>query len=262
VEDEAIGQAQLSPSALVGNAAALYKLDRHSNLFASVNTGFRAPNIDDLGTLGIVDFRFETPNYDLQPERSVQYQIGYKLQTKALQGELYVYHNELRNLITRIKQDTQRVQGYPLYQKENAEHAFVQGIETAWNYAFAKNWTAKASFTYTYGQNVTANEPMRRIPPAFGQLAVAFKPGKWWLEAELFAAGAQTRLAKGDKEDNRIPKGGTPAWEVLNLHAGYTWKAWGIQLTALNLWNEDYRTHGSGVNGYGRSVFVTLGFRF
>jgi len=261
VKDEAIGAARLTPSALVGNAAVLRKLGKHSNLFASVNTGFRSPNIDDLGTLGIVDFRFETPNYDLRPERSVHYQIGYKLQTNRLQGECYVYRNELHDLITRIKQDTQTQQGYPLYQKENAERAYVQGIETAWKFAFAKHWSAQATLTYTYGQNIAAREPMRRIPPIFGRLGIDFTPGAWWFGAEVFAAGQQDRLAKGDTEDNRIPKGGTPGWKVLNVHAGYEWRFLNLRLTALNLFDQDYRTHGSGVNGYGRSVFVTLGAR-
>lgn len=262
VKDEAIGTARLTPSALVGNAAILRKLGKHSNLFAAVNTGFRAPNIDDLGTLGIVDFRFETPNYDLQPERSVHYQIGYKLQTNRLQGECYVYRNELHDLITRIKQDTQTQQGYPLYQKENVERAYVQGIETAWTFAFARNWSAQGTLTYTYGQNITAREPMRRIPPIFGRFGLDFTPGAWSFSAEFLAAGQQDRLAKGDTEDNRIPKGGTPGWKVLNLHAGYEWRFLSLRLTALNLFDQDYRTHGSGVNGYGRSMFATIGARF
>lgn len=262
VEDEAIGAARLTPSALVGNAAVLRKLGPYSNLFASVNTGFRAPNMDDLGTLGIVDFRFETPNYELRPERSIHYQVGYKLLKNRLQGEAYLYRNELRDLITRIKQDTQTMQGYPLYQKENAERAYVQGIETAWTFAFARNWSAQGSLTYTYGQNITAREPMRRIPPIFGRWALNFTPGAWSFSAEFFAAGKQDRLAKGDTEDNRIPKGGTPGWKVLNLYAGYEWRFLNLRLSALNLFNEDYRTHGSGVNGYGRSVFATVGARF
>lgn len=262
VQDEAIGSAQLKPSALVGNLAVLYKLNSQANVFASVNTGFRAPNIDDLGTLGIVDFRFETPNYALKPEQSTNFQVGYKLRTKRFQAELYVYRNALRNLITRIKQDTQTMQGYPLYQKENAERAYVQGLESAVTYAFSSDWSIQGTITYTYGQNLTANEPMRRIPPVFGRIAVDYRPGNWSFCAEFYGADKQDRLAKGDMEDNRIPKGGTPGWEVLNLHAGYSWRMMNLRLTALNIFNKDYRTHGSGVNGYGRAVFATLGLQF
>lgn len=260
--DETVGKARIEPSALVGSGAVARKLGAHAQFFLSVNTAFRAPNIDDMGTLGIVDFRYETPNYDLKPERSANVQLGYKFLKNRLQGEVYLFRNELRDLITRVKQDTQTVQGYPLYSKENVERAYIQGVETAWTWGFARNWSAQGSLTYTYGQNMTQREPVRRIPPLFGRLALDFAPGAWSFGAEWLGADKQDRLAKGDTEDNRIPKGGTPGWQVLNLHAGYAWRFVSLRCSALNLFNADYRTHGSGVNGYGRSVFVTLALGF
>jgi hemoglobin/transferrin/lactoferrin receptor protein len=262
VTDEAIGNTKLQPSALVGNGAVMRKIGKGSNLFASLNSAFRAPNIDDLGTLGIVDFRFETPNYNLQPEHSLNFQIGYKLLKNKLKGEVYVYQNTLRNLISRIKLDTQMLQGYPLYQKENAERAYVQGIETAWSFAIARHWSVQSSITYAYGHNITKQEPMRRIPPLFGRLVLNYAPGAMSFGAELLAADKQGRLAKADTDDNRIPVGGTPGWAVLNFYAGYSWRFLSVRLSALNLFNEDYRTHGSGVNGYGRSVFATVAAQF
>lgn len=58
VPDSALGTTKLTPSALVGNLAFQRSLNQSSNVFASINTGFRAPNINDLGSLGIVDFRY------------------------------------------------------------------------------------------------------------------------------------------------------------------------------------------------------------
>lgn len=262
VEDEAIGTAQLTPSALVGNAAILYKLGRRSNVFASFNTGFRAPNIDDLGTLGIVDFRFETPNYELTPEHSAQVQLGYQWLSPKFSAEAYVFRNELRDLITRVKLDTQTMQGYPVYQKENVEKGFIQGFETSAEYRFLPRWSVQGSLTYTYGQNVTKDEPMRRIPPVFGRLALQYTAGAWFVNAEWVAAGEQDRLAQGDIDDNRISDGGTPGWNVVNLYGGYQWRMFRVQLNALNLFHVDYRTHGSGINGIGRSAFVTLGVKW
>ncbi|MBN2861593.1 MAG: TonB-dependent receptor, partial [Bacteroidales bacterium] len=77
-DDETTGITRLTPTAIVGNLAMMRKLNSRSNIFSSVTSGFRAPNIDDLGSLGIVDFRYEVPNYDLRPEQSVQYQAGFK----------------------------------------------------------------------------------------------------------------------------------------------------------------------------------------
>ena len=80
----------------------------------------------------------------------------------------------------------------------------------------------------------------------------------WFASLELRFAGDQTRLAQGDKDDNRIGKSGTAAWQIANIHGGYEYKWLNINLSAQNLTNKDYRTHGSGINGVGRSLWLTL----
>jgi outer membrane cobalamin receptor len=258
VSDEISGATTLTPSSLVGYLSVLRKLSSNSNVFVSGNSGFRAPNVDDLGSLGIVDFRYEIPNYDLKPEHSFQYQIGYKYQNWKLRGELYLYRNELYNLIVRNKMDGDSLEGYPVYKKENEERAFIQGVETAWDWQFSSSWSISGSLTYTYGQNLSKEEPVRRIPPLFGRLALEYNLRHFWINLEWQAAAKQERLATGDKEDNRIPEGGTPGWSIFNIHTGYTDKTFKIDLSILNLANMDYRYHGSGINGYGRSAILTI----
>ena len=263
IEDNALGQVRQHTTALVGNTALQYKMNHNIRFVASLNSGFRAPNIDDLGTLGIVDFRFETPNYELGPERSRQGQLGMKWERKQFISEVFVYRNRLSNLISRVRLDTQTMQGYPLYTKVNSGKAYIQGIESAFRWNPYRNLSLSGSFTWTRGDNISASEPMRRIPPAFGWLKLSCLPTSHTsVSLEWLAAGRQDRLAQGDRDDNRIPAGGTPGWSVLNLHAGWTKKHISVNLSALNLTNEDYRTHGSGVNGVGRSLWATIRYRF
>ena len=258
VDDETIGETTLTPSALVGNIAIMRKLNTTSNIFISANTGFRAPNIDDLGTLGIVDFRYETPNFDLKPEQSFQYQLGYKYDGEKLRGEIFLYRNELYNLIVRNRVEGDSIEGYPVYQKENVERAYIQGFETSFDYAVNTAWSVAGSLTYTYGQNITKNEPARRIPPLFGRLLIEYNKPNWWCNIEWLAAAKQDRLAQGDKDDNRIPDGGTPGWNIFNINTSYTWRFLEAGIRIQNLLNKDYRYHGSGVNGYGRSALLSL----
>lgn len=258
VNDEILGQTKLTPSALVGKLALLRKLNRSSNVFVSMNSGFRAPNVDDLGTLGIVDFRYETPNYDLKPEYSIQYQTGFKYQGSRLKGEAYLYRNELYQLIVRSRMEGDSIEGYPVYQKENNERAYIQGFETSWEYSPDQSWKVGASLTYTYGQNTTKDEPLRRIPPLFGRLSVEYQLKGWWMNLEWQAAWKQDRLSAGDRDDNRIPAGGTPAWNIININASYTIQCFQVDLGLRNLFDQDYRYHGSGINGYGRSANLSL----
>lgn len=258
VDDESTGRTKLNPSAAVGSISALRKLTATSNLFVSFNTGFRAPNIDDLGSLGIVDFRYEKPNYDLKPEHSCQYQAGYKYKDDRITGEVYLYRNELYDLIVRNPIEGETVEGYQVYKKENTDRAFIRGIETAWKYAPVTGWMINGSLTYTYGQNITSDEPLRRIPPLFGGLAIEYSHGLWWSSLEWYSAGRQERLSQGDIDDNRIPPGGTPGWNVFNLGTGIETRLADVSIKLVNIFNKDYRFHGSGINECGRCISLSL----
>jgi outer membrane cobalamin receptor len=259
ISDQNLGEITLKPSAFVASIAILRKIAKSSTLFISAGSGFRAPNIDDLGTLGIVDFRYETPDYSLKPEHSLQYQAGYKLKTRNVSGELFIYRNELQDLIVRNRvEGDETVEGYPVYIKENVEKAFVRGLETAWDFKISRSLSLSGTLTGTYGKNQTKNEPMRRIPPLFGRVFAQYSKNNWIAGLEWLAASKQDRLAKGDKEDNRIPAGGSPGWNIINLNGGFSCNGLILDMSVINLFNADYRYHGSGVNGTGRSVFLTI----
>lgn len=262
VADEIVGKSTLKPSAFVWNGSILREVTPHLNVFMSTNSSFRAPNIDDLGTLGVVDFRYETPNFNLKAEKSYNTQVGFKYRNARLSGEIYLFRNELRSIIARVRVDTQKVQGYPLYQKENIEKGYIQGFETAWKYVFTEGVNTEAHVAYTYGQNETKAEPMRRIPPLNARFALNFDKKQWFSTFEILGATQQDRLAQGDKDDNRIPKGGTPAWVIFNVYGGYVFKNVRLNVAFQNLLNEDYRTHGSGVNGVGRSASLSANWLF
>jgi hemoglobin/transferrin/lactoferrin receptor protein len=124
--------------------------------------------------------------------------------------------------------------------------------------AAGRLFTFNTALTYTYGQNKTKNEPVRRIPPLFGRFSAEYARGRWDTGIEWMAAAKQTRLAAGDISDNRIPEGGTPGWNVINLNASYSIGKVSLILSCNNLLNTDYRYHGSGVNGVGRSAILTI----
>ncbi|QJW89249.1 TonB-dependent receptor [Spirosoma taeanense] len=253
-----LGQASIRPSALVGNLGASLALLSTVRLVGSVQSAFRAPNVDDLGTLGIVDFRYEVPNPALQPERSFNKEAGVKIRTQRFSAQVLAYHNHLSNFISRVRAGRDSIQGYPVYLKQNSAESFIRGLEAEAEYELVANWLAYAGMTYTYGQNVSANEPFRRIPPLNGRVGLTYQSAGWWARAELLYAGAQTRLARGDQDDNRIAKGGTPAWQVINLNGGYRWRGLTISAELQNLTNEAYRTHGSGLDGVGRSAWLSV----
>ncbi len=263
IKDSALGNVYLQPSALVGHVALSYEMYKGHYLFTSFNSGYRAPNIDDMGTLGLVDFRYEIPAADLLPERSVNYEAGYKFRSRNFRFTSSFFYLQLKQLITREKIENEQISGYNVYKKENTGRAFIRGTETEAEILLLKNWRVNAGIAYLYGANTSDDEPLRRIPPFNGRIRTTYQRNHWFAAAECWFADKQERLARGDREDNRIPAGGTPGFTVLNLYAGYAYKqTFKINTGLQNLFNQDYRTHGSGINGYGRSIWLSLQYMF
>lgn len=260
--DTSLGNTIIKPSAFVGNLGVVYTLAKQHHLFATFSNSYRAPNVDDMGTLGIVDFRYEVPAYGLLPERSYNYEAGYKWRSRKFKLTATAYYMQLKQLITRVRVEGEQINGYNVYIKENTDEAFVKGIEADADVQITKSLQLQTGLAYAYGHNVTSKEPLRRIPPFNGRVRVTYNKEQWFASVEYWFAAKQTRLAQGDKDDNRIPNGGTPGFDVINLYTGYQWKQLQLQAGLQNLFNQDYRTHGSGINGYGRSVWLNIQFMF
>jgi len=258
--DKDLGQLEINPSAFVWNSGVNYSFGMH-HVYTSFNTGYRAPNIDDMGTLGIVDFRYELPAYALKPEKSFNSELGYRYSSQYLSFGTAFFRNRLSDLINRI-QTSQVIDGYKVYIKENTDIAVIKGIEGFAEFQASPNLFFDFFASYNHGDNISKAEPLRRIPPFNGIFSMKYKIKRFYMKGELAWADKQDRLAQGDKADNRIPSGGTPGWQVLNLYSGYSLKNTHLRLTAQNLFNTDYRTHGSGINSVGRSLWTSISFDF
>lgn len=257
-----VDTAIVKPSSLVFNGAVSYRLSKQQSIYASYSSGYRAPNIDDMGTLGLVDFRYEIPAYGLRPEKTMNTEFGYKVQAKQLQASVAFYYMHLTNLINRVQLPGQQINGYNVYIKENNQESFIRGLEYSFQYQWKNGWSLHSNGAYSFGQNTTRAEPMRRIPPFHGRTYLQWKPGKMMYMIEYLYAGSQNRLAQGDKDDNRIPKGGTPGWNILNMHASIDFNTVVLRTGVANIFNQDYRMHGSGINGLGRNLYISAQFRF
>ncbi|MBE0639501.1 MAG: TonB-dependent receptor [Bacteroidales bacterium] len=266
VEDAVFGDVDSRPVALVGNASVAYKLTENYQLIGSAYSAFRAPNINDLSSFGSFNYGIEVPNPDLDPEESFTAEMGLKSRYERFTGAIFIFQNNLNNLIERAPatwngQDS--IDGEKVYRKENFAKAYIRGIEVNGQYEVTAGLMASGNMTYTYGQNKTLDEPMTRIPPLFGRIGIRYSHHSgFWSLLELLSAGKQDRLSEGDKNDSRIPDGGTPGWNVLNLRFGYQWKFAEITAGLNNMFNEAFRTHGSGVDGYGRSFWIGLKIGF
>lgn len=83
------------------------------------------------------------------------------------------------------------INGYPVYIKENVESASLKGFELDLEGKINKSLKYFGNLTYTYGQNITKNEPLRRTPPTFGRIGMEFSKSSFILRPEFQFASAQ-----------------------------------------------------------------------
>ena len=256
------GNVQYQKGAFVADGAGSFKVTKKLHLYGNVGTGFRSPNIDDMGTLGIVDFRFETPQYGLLPEYSFNKELGLKYKSAKSQFNVCVFHNAMSGLISRIKAGTDSMQGYPVYQKQNVGSSLIYGAELDWKHEWGGHWVFGGGGSLIVGDNITGNEPMRRIPPAMCNAVLRYKlNGSVSFSMNIIGARAQLRLAKGDIQDNRIGPAGTPGYFTGDLRCEMNFKRATVDISILNLRNQRYKTHGSGIYSMGRAVQLLIGIK-
>ncbi len=261
--DEQFGEVTLNPQSIVGNFSFQYLPNKSDNYILSVNTAFRAPNINDISSFGLFDYGIEIPSQNLSPEKTLTFETGYKKLTDKFSFSLFAFNTRLKDQIVRVKtkyKGDDFINGERVYTKENLARSNIFGIETESGLKLNSQLSLINSLTWLYGKNIENNEPMRRIPPLNGKLALRYSKSQLFCEAEFLFATKQDRLSPGDIDDHRISKGGTPGWDILNFKAGYYWNKISLHSGIQNLFNQAYRIHGSGVDGIGRSVWISLQF--
>ncbi len=266
ISDTKFGNVYFNTPAITGNIGFGYALDNFWKITGSIGGSFRSPNISDLSSFGKFDYGTETPTPGLRPENGINKEIAIKKITNHFLFSISGFHNQLINLIDRAKStylgDTLYF-GDRVYQKINIGKAYIYGTEAELSFWPIKKINVSGNLTYTFGQNRSANEPMRRIPPVFGKMSV-----QYYMHPRLFVgvdwnvAGAQKRLAAGDKSDHRINPSGTPGWGIIHLKTGINLKSYSIQGGFENLLDQSYRLHGSGIDGYGRMGWIRVQVAF
>ncbi len=112
---------------VIPRVALNYKLNSFSSVFGSVSSGFSPPTIDEIRT------NEGSLNLDLEAEKGVNYELGYKLGREKLSLELTAFYFKLDETITTFTND----QGVVLFR--NAGSTDQKGIEAALDYSIFRN---------------------------------------------------------------------------------------------------------------------------
>ncbi|HEX9794961.1 MAG TPA: TonB-dependent receptor [Planctomycetota bacterium] len=259
-------------SAVVASLRALHELATDSVLFGGLSQGFRAPTLFDLTAFDSTSV-VEVPTPGLDSERFLQAEAGWKGRTDQLRWQASLWRTWVQDMIVRSPTGA-LIGGTPVVAKSNSGDGFLHGAEVALDWDFAADWSVGAAAGLTDGEvdqlrpsgRKEIRAPADRLQPAQLALHLRWQPPDEpnWAQFEVLAVDGQDQLSLRDRADaRRIPPGGTPGYTVFTVAVGTTLRQDVDAFVALeNLGNADYRVHGSGVNGAGRSLVVGVELHF
>ncbi len=258
--------ADLSPTDLTGDIHMEWMLSDRVNFVANFGRGFRPPNIFDLGTLGArPGNRFNIPNPDLDPESVWSYDVGFKTNGDRWQSEIYFFYLDYQDKIGSRLTGEMTENGRLIVQSDNINSAEVWGVESGIRGYLDERWQVYGVANYIRGDEtgedgVTVDGD--RIPPLNGRIGALWQP-RDDIQVDTYVAfnARQDRLSPRDLRDPRIDPDGTAGWGTLNVLA--SWEPLDsirLGLRLENLWDKEYREHGSGIDAPGRNIGIWFNY--
>lgn len=259
--------ADIDNTDLTASLGLRYVVDHQVSLLGNLGRGFRAPNIFDLGTLGArPGNRFNIANPDLGPETVWTADAGVRVATGSVDAEFFVWFSDYRDKITSVSTGETDPAGRDIVQSRNADKVALRGAELAARYRLSPALVADIGVNYVWGETEASDggvEPADRVPPLNGRLGLRYEQDRGWIDAQVRYADAQSRLSGRDVRDPRIDPTGTAGWGIVDLRTGTrVGDLFDVTFAINNLTDRGYREHGSGLDGAGRAVILTLEGRF
>lgn len=281
--DLPFAQARLEKGALIGNLGLVYSPDPSWVLSTNASTGFRAPNVDDVGKV----FDSEpgavvVPNPDLQAEYAYNLEVGLaKIWGKRLKVDVTAFYTLLGDALVRRPfslngRDSIVYDGGPsrVDAIQNAAKARVWGIQANLEIKLPSGFSLNTQLNYQRGEEELDDgslSPSRHVAPFFGQARIAYHKSRlrMSLYAHMNGAISHENLALEERgkphlyasDEQGLPY--APAWYTLNLKAQYRLEGpWTLSAGVENLTDQRYRPYSSGLAGAGRNVILSLQAEF
>lgn len=269
--------------AVTGSLGAVFHAPGAWEFAGSLTTGFRAPNVDDVGKV----FDSEpgavvVPNPDLKPEYAYNAELDVaKVWAERLKIDVCAYYTLLDQAMVR-RNYTLNGQDSIVYDGElsqvqaiqNAAQARVYGLQAGLEWKIAPGLLLYTQVNYQQGEEELDNgetSPLRHAAPWFGVARLTYRMSGLTLQLYGTCNGevSYENLSEEGKatdyiyarDENGNPY--SPAWYTLNVKSLYTLSDhWTIGAGVENLTDQRYRPYSSGLSAAGRNVVLSLNAAF
>ena len=263
--------------AFSGNAGLVISPDDKTKISLNAATGFRAPNVDDMGKLfDFVAGEVVVPNVNLSAETAYNGELNVsKLIGNSLKIDLTGYYTYLKDAMVRR---ATKVEGKDsifyngkmskAYSIQNAAFAEIYGFHAGFEIDLPLGFYLSSRYNVQIGKeelNNGATTNSRHAAPAFGLSTLGYKKEK--IHLQFYAAySASVSYENLNEEERQKPaiyasdengKPYSPDWYTLNMKGMFTvFKSSTLNIGLENLTNQRYRTYSSGIVAPGFNAIV------
>ena len=180
-----------------------YRASDESTLYARYSQGFRPPVWYQLNA------SFENPiagyvtlsNPDLKPEKSNDYEIGYKLNGDHFEATFATYYNRYTDFLDSFSDAGEATIVYKgvertvsVFQTQNVTDAEIYGVEFAGVYFFnpkKEGFYLGNVFAWSEGNDLTSNIPLETIIPVTNNFSLGYKGAddRWQVSVGMLYSG-------------------------------------------------------------------------
>lgn len=269
---------EMNNGAVTGSLGVVYRFNNSLILSSNIATGFRSPNVDDMGKIfdsaaGIV----VVPNPNLKAEYATNVDINLvKVVEDVLKIDLTAFYTLLDNAISRgnfqlngkdsiiYKGEMSCVQAL-----QNRAKATVYGLQAGAEVKLPAGFRVSSDINWQKGIETDFDgkkSPARHAAPLFGNTRLSYKHQQ--LSLQLYA-DYQAEVKHKDMPENEKSKTEmyaldaegnvyAPAWYTLNFKANYRLNQnWLLSAGVENITNQRYRPYTSGISGAGRNFTLS-----
>ena len=263
-----------SNDALSGKVGMVFRPNSSFRWNLLFSSGFRAPNVDDMGKVFDSGDVVVVPNQDLKPEYTMNYETGFDWKVGDL-VHLFAtaYYSDLKDAMVRrpfaIDGDSTIVYDgaeFPMAALTNVGEAHIWGYSVGLDFRITEQWGLVARVNDSFGKDEIDDVPLRHTHPFFGKLSAKYETSKW--KAELWSDFQGKReldeLAPSELDKLYIysSEGALPWW-TLNLRGAYYFNEY-ISITAAveNILDKHYRPYSSGISAPGINGVLSARYQF
>jgi len=281
-------EVMLKNSAFSGTLGYAYKPNKKWQINTVLSSGFRSPNIDDVGKIREKNGKVSLPNTQLKPEYAYNAEIGalrytntkktrigfnayYMLLQNYIARDFFTFHNEDEILYDGALATT--------VANVNKGNAFVTGATLSFQSKITEHIKANSSVTYTQGRAYDSDEPLSSIPPLFLNAGVSYNLKKWNFNlnyrynahkkatdyniTEGIDNIEETPIVNMEATEDVDRYYGSPSWNTLSISTQYKLSRNAtIHLHIDNIFDVHYKEFASGISAPGRNISIAINTHF